>query len=160
MQRTKEAEQFYQTHRPRTSTLLPILKLMTDELLGLVGDEQLRALCFAVGSRLGETSPVSKIEKLSELEKWARQWLAERDWGWLAIEYHDDAVDLIHGDAPLESWFGDGALAWSAALFEGLYATWIRQLGADERLQLRQIRLADRPAGELRFRLAHESRFQ
>lgn len=140
--------------------VLPVLKSMTDELLGQVGSEQLRALCFAVGSRLGETSPVSKIDKLSELEKWAQQWLAERDWGWLAIEYHDDAVDLIHGDAPLEAWFGDGALAWSAALFEGLYGTWIRQLGADERLQLRQIRLADRPADELRFRLAHESRFQ
>lgn len=115
---------------------------------------------YAAGVRLGETWPISKIERLGELEQLAREWLAARDWGWLTIEHHDDAVDFIHGDSPLEAWFGSASLAWSSALFEGLYATWIRQLGADERLQLREIRLADRPAGELCYRLTHESRFQ
>lgn len=155
-----EAEQFFQSTRPRTSAVLPVLKAMVDELVGQVGDEQLRALFHAAGVRLAETWPLEKVERLGELEHTARALLAAHDWGWLSIEHHDDAVDFVHGDSPLAAWFGTASLAWSSSLFEGLYATWIRQLGADDRLQLRQIRLADRPERELRYRLTHESRFQ
>lgn len=160
MRGVQEAEQFFERNRPRVTAVLPVLKAMATELLGHVGDEQLRALFHAAGVRLAEVYPVGKIERLGELEQAAREWLAINDWGWLKIEHHDDAVDFIHGDAPLEAWFGEAGLAWSSSLFEGLYATWIRQLGADDRLQLRQIRLTDRPARELRYRLTHESRFQ
>lgn len=155
-----EAEAFFGQTRPRTTAVLPVLKAVALELHGHVGEEQLRSLFHAAGVRLGETYPIEKIERLGELEQLAREWLAVNDWGWLKIEHHDDAVDFIHGDSPLEAWFGKAGLAWSSSLFEGLYATWIRQLGADDRLQLRQIRLSDRPAGELRYRLTHESRFQ
>lgn len=160
MESANEAEQFFERSRPRVTSVLPVLKAMVAELLGQVGDEQLRALFYAAGARLGEVYPVGKVERLGELERIAREWLAVNDWGWLKIEHHDDAVDFVHGDAPLEAWFGEAGLAWSSSLFEGLYGTWIRQLGADDRLQLRQIRLTDSPTHELRYRLTHESRFQ
>lgn len=160
MESVNEAAQFFELSRPRITAVLPVLKAITTELLGHVGEEQLRALFHATGVRLGEAYPVEKIERLGELEQLAREWLAVNDWGWLKIEHHDDAVDFIHGDSPLEAWFGEAGVAWSSSLFEGLYATWIRQLGADDRLQLRQIRFGDRPTRELRYRLTHESRFQ
>lgn len=159
MDDSRSAISYFDQHRPRITAVLPVLKAMTSELLAHVGEEQLRALFRATGAQIGETWPVEKIDKLGDLEQVVRAWLAANDWGWLKIEHQDDAVDFVHGDSPLVAWFGEASLGWSSALFEGLYATWIRQLGADERLQLRQIRQADRPAQELRYRLSHESRF-
>lgn len=159
MDDSRSAVSYFEQQRPRVTAVLPVLKAMTAELHAHVGEEQLRALLRATGVQIGETYPVEKIERLGELEQVARAWLAANDWGWLKIEHHEDAVDFVHGDSPLVAWFGEAGLAWSSALFEGLYAAWIRQLGADERLQLRQVRLADRPVHELRYRLTHESRF-
>eukprot|EP00611_Tribonema_gayanum_P000824 TRINITY_DN10618_c0_g1_i1.p1 TRINITY_DN10618_c0_g1~~TRINITY_DN10618_c0_g1_i1.p1 ORF type:complete len:166 (-),score=26.84 TRINITY_DN10618_c0_g1_i1:35-532(-) len=159
MDDSRSAITYFDQHRPRATAVLPVLKAMSGELLAQVGEEQLRALFRATGAQIGESYPVGKIERLGELEQVAQTWLASNDWGWLKIEHHEDAVDFVHGDSPLVAWFGEAGLPWSSALFEGLYAAWIRQLGADERLQLHQVRLADRPVQELRYRLSHESRF-
>lgn len=159
MDDSRSAITYYDQHRPRVTAVLPVLKAMSTELLTHVGEEQLRALFRATGVQIGESHPVAKIERLGELEQAAQSWLAVNDWGWLKLEHHEESVDFVHGDSPLVAWFGEASLAWSSALFEGLYEIWIRQLGADERLQLRQIRRPDRPPHELCFRLTHESRF-
>ena len=137
-----------------------VLRQSMLELLRHVGVDQVRALCYATGVRMATDNPLGKVDKMSELEAAAQRFLAARDWGWMVVEEHADAVDLVHGCSPLRSWFGEAGLAWSSALFEGFYAEWLHQLGAGEKLQLRQV---DAPSGAddvLRFRLMHESRFK
>ncbi|MGQ0623027.1 MAG: cellulose biosynthesis protein BcsD [Panacagrimonas sp.] len=151
---------YFSRTRPRDTGAFAVLRAIALELLGQVGEEQLRALFHVAGTRLAEDHALSKVARLADLESEARALLASQDWGWLRIEHREDAVDFVHGDSPLLAWFGEAGQAWSGALFEGLYATWIRQLGADTRLQLREIRNADSGSRELRFRLTHESRFK
>jgi hypothetical protein len=144
----------------RTAGTDLVLRHSMLELLRHVGAEQVRALCYATGVRIAADHPLDKVDRLSELEASARQFLAARDWGWMAIEERPEALDFVHGCSPLRSWFGEAGLSWSSALFEGFYAEWLRQLGAGERLALR---LVEAPGGAddvLRFRLMHESRFK
>ena len=130
------------------------------ELLRHVGPDQTRALCYATGVRLATEHPLGQLDKLSELETAAQHFLAERRWGWLILEERHDAVDFIHGCSPLRAWFGESGLSWAPALFEGFYAEWLRQLGAGERLELRQAEPPSGPDDVLRFRLMHENRFK
>lgn len=154
-----DGQMYFSRSRPRTAGALAVLRALALEIHGQVGEEQLRSLFHVAGTRLAEDHALSKVARLVDMETEARELLAAQDWGWLRIEHREDAVDFVHGDSPLLAWFGDPGLAWSGALFEGLYATWIRQLGADARLQLREIRNADAGSRELRYRLTHESRF-
>lgn len=136
-----------------------VLRHLMLELLRHVGPEQARALSYATGVRMAAEHPLKGIDKLGEMETAVQRFLAARDWGWVRMEEREDAVDFVHGCAPLRAWFGDAGLSWAAALFEGFYAEWLRQLGAGERLELRQI---EAPKGDddlMRFRLMHESRF-
>ncbi|MDB5973280.1 MAG: hypothetical protein JWR07_40 [Nevskia sp.] len=137
-----------------------VLRQSMLELLRHVGADQVRALCYATGVRLATDHPLGKVDKLSELEIAAQSFLAARDWGWMAVEEHQDAVDLVHGCSPLRAWFGEAGLIWSAALFEGFYAEWLRQIGAGEGLELRQVESPSGADDVLRFRLMHESRFK
>jgi hypothetical protein len=129
------------------------------ELLRHVGTDQARALCFAAGTSIAVENRLVGVDKLGEMEQIINAFLKVRDWGWMRVEEHEDAVDFLHGCSPLRAWFGEECLGWAAALFEGLYAEWLRQLGAGERLELRQV---DAPKGDddlVCFRLMHESRF-
>lgn len=154
-----EAEAFLARHRPRQAGTLPMFAAVTAELVKHVGAEQLRSLFYLAGSRIAEENPLQGVDRIGDLERAARSLLARHDWGWLRIDQHEDSVDFVHGDAPLESWFGEDSAAWAPALFEGLYGTWVRQLGAEERLQLRQVGSTDGRSRELRFRLMHENHF-
>lgn len=137
-----------------------ILRNTLLELLRHVGAEQVRALCYAAGVRIAVDNPLPKITKFSELEIATRQFLADKGWGWMAVEEHQEWVDLVHGCPPLRAWFGADSLSWSGALFEGFYAEWLRQLGAGERLALRQVEAPGGADDVLRYRLMHESRFK
>jgi hypothetical protein len=148
----------YWREHARPDAAEQVLRSALLELLRHVGAEQLRALCFASGVRLATENPLGKVEKLSELETAACRFLAGRGWGWLMVEEHQESVDLVHGCAPLRAWFGEDNLGWSAALLEGFYSEWLRQLGAGERLALRQVEGGADDV--LRFRLMHESRFK
>ena len=53
--------------------------------------------------------------------------------------------------------YAEGAAA--GAIIEGLYSTWLTQVGVDDKLALRQIGEAEGPADVLKFRLAHQSLF-
>jgi len=153
-----ESVAYWREHqRPQAADL--VLRHLMLELLRHVGAEQARALSYATGVRLAAEYPLKGIDKLSEMEAAAQRFLGARDWGWVRMEEREDAVDFVHGCGPLRAWFGEAGLSWASALFEGFYAEWLRQLGAGERLELRQV---ESPQGDddlLRFRLMHQSRF-
>ncbi len=159
MEGAGDAEAFLARHRPRPLGAVPMFAAVTSELVKHVGVEQIRSLFYLAGARIAEQNPLQGVDRLGEVERAARALLAGHDWGWLRVEQNDDWVDFVHGDAPLDAWFGEDSAAWAPALFEGLYCAWLRQLGAEDRLQLRQVAATDSRQRELRFRLMHESLF-
>lgn len=150
----------YLRDRPRGAGTDLVLRHVMSEVLRSAGAEQARALCYAVGVKIASENTLGKVDKLAELEELAQRFFSARDWGWMRLEERDDAVDFVHGCAPLRSWFGEAGLAWSPALLEGFYAEWLRQLGAGERLELRQTSPPSGADDVIRFRLTHESRFK
>lgn len=142
---------------PRATAALPVLRALIIELRQQLPVEQLRPLLYLAGRRIAAERPVNELRTLSEFELFARQQFAELDLGWLKLEETTAGVDFLHGAAPLSSWFGGDSSAWASALLEGAYAEWMRQLGAGDQLDVREIL---QPAGEpLRFRMAHTSSF-
>lgn len=156
---TEEADAYWKS-RPRGSAALPVLVALCAELQRQVPGEQMRALFYLAGGRVAAQHPMREVKTLAELQRRARLVLAELDLGWLKVEEGVGAVDFLHGAAPLGQWFGDSASAWAHGLLEGLYAEWMRQLGAGERLDVREVLEDGAEGGDvLRFRLAHESSF-
>lgn len=150
----------YARERPRTGGADQALRCYLAELVKHVGVEQARALSYASGVRMAAEHPLGAMDKLADLQQMAQRFLSARDWGWLRIEERPDAVDFLHGGSPLRAWFGESGLSWAPALFEGLYSGWLRQLGASERLELRQVEAPSGPEDMIRFQLGHESRFK
>ncbi len=149
----------YWRDRPRPLGADLVLRHLMLELLRHVGADQARALSYATGVRIAAESPLDAVTQLDQMEAAAQRFLAARDWGWVRMEEREDAVDFVHGCAPLRAWFGEAGLDWAAALFEGCYAEWLRQLGAGERLELRQVEVPRGDDDVMRFRLMHQSRF-
>lgn len=142
---------------PRATAALPVLRALAAELRQQVPVEQLRALVYLTGRRLAAERPVIDLKTLAEFEQYARQQFAELDLGWLRLEETAAGVEFLHGAAPLASWFGTESAAWAPGLLEGIYAEWMRQLGAGDQLDVREV---SQPPGEpLRFRMAHASSF-
>lgn len=149
----------YLKQRRPAETVEPLLRALSAELQVQVPEGQLRALAYLAGRRFGAQQSIGEIRTLVEFEAFANETLGRLDWGWMRIEESADAVDILHGCAPLQHWFGDGANVWAPGFFEGMYAEWMRQLGAGERLDVRQIVGGSGTADVMRFRLAHESSF-
>lgn len=149
----------YWNARPRNDGAALVLRHSLNEVAKLVGPVQARSLCFAIGTRLAAEHPLSNVEKLGDIEGAARRFLQTHDLGWLRLDESEDALDFVHGCAPFQSWFGEDAAAWSGALLEGLYAEWLRQLGASPLLELRQIEPGPDVGDVLVYRFSHEARF-
>jgi predicted hydrocarbon binding protein len=158
VQDATERSRDYEHNRARGTGADLVLRHTLLELARHVGPEQARALCYAAGKRIAAAHPLGRLERLSDLERAASAFLAERDWGWVSIEERQESVDLIHGCSPLRAWFGEPAQVWAGGLFEGCYTEWLRQLGAGEGLELRQVDEAGN-GDVLRYRLMHQSRF-
>ncbi|NGY03748.1 cellulose biosynthesis protein BcsD [Solimonas terrae] len=149
----------YLQQLPRSTAAVAMLRALGGELAGQVPAPQLRALLYRTGRALAREHSASSIKTLAEFEGFAGRMLASLDLGWMQIEEVSGAVDFLHGAAPLTAWFGTAAAEWSAGLLEGLYAEWMMQLGADERLDVREIEDRALPEGVVRLRFAHESAF-
>lgn len=149
----------YWSARPRNDGAALVLRHALGEVAKLVGTTQARSLCFAIGTRLATEHPLSQVERLGDIEGAARRFLQTYDLGWLRLDESEDALDFVHGCAPFQTWFGPDSAAWSGALLEGLYAEWLRQLGASPLLELRQIEPGPEAGDVLVYRFSHEARF-
>ncbi|WP_052378862.1 cellulose biosynthesis protein BcsD [Polycyclovorans algicola] len=135
------------------------LHAMSRELAAQLSVPEMRGFYFAVGARMANASPVSAGASLTELESAFNDWLAQRDWGFVSIRDRQSVLDFSHACAPLRAAFGESGMTAAGAILEGLYGTWLGQLGVDDQLELRQIGDAEGPADVLKFRLAHQSLF-
>jgi len=130
------------------------LRAMAAELSIQLSPAELRRTFHNMGRRMAQASPLDALT-LPSFEQRANDWLLERGWGWLRIDDGDEWLDLMHACGPLRAAFGDDAMRWTSALFEGLYAGWLRQAGAGEDLEVRQIGGASGTCDVLQFRFAH-----
>jgi hypothetical protein len=149
----------YLQQQPRSAAAPAVLRALGGELAQQVPGPQLRALLYRVGRSLAREHSAQGIKTLADFERFAGRALAALDLGWVQVEEVSGAVDFLHGCAPLASWFGNPANDWAPGLLEGLYAEWMQQLGADERLDVREVEDRTLAAGVVRLRFAHESAF-
>lgn len=155
----EEASYQYLKSRPRSAGAPIALRAIATELARQVPAGQMRSLLYLAGRGLAIEHPIQDARTLADFEGFAGRVFNQLDLGWFRVEEESGAVDFVHGCAPMLQWFGATAAEWSPGLLEGMYAEWMRQLGAGDRLDVRELSPAD-PGGEvLRFRLAHESSF-
>lgn len=151
------SEEYFQS-LPRPQAALAVLRSLTVELVQQVPADQLRALVYLAGRRIAAEQAPAEVKTLAEFEAFAQRALARLDLGWVRLEETAAGVDFVHGCSPLAALFGTETAGWSPGLLEGMYAEWMRQLGAGDQLDVREIA---QPAGSelLRFRLAHAANF-
>lgn len=135
------------------------LGTLADELNEQMDVEEIRAFFYVLGQRMAEAEPIAEVETLEELEASINQRLDASGWGWTVIRDVHSSLEFVHSCAPLRAAFGEDSLAWSGAILEGMYAVWLKALGAGDELQLRQIGEPEGAVDTLRFRLAHPSMF-
>jgi hypothetical protein len=135
------------------------LRALADELGAQMPDTELRAFFHVIGGRIARQAPLPPGSSLADLEKNVNAYCAASGWGWLAVRDLSNSLEFQHSCAPLRAAFGDDALPWTSALLEGLYAEWVKQVGAGDQLELHQVGDAEGPTDTLRFRLAHPSLF-
>lgn len=135
------------------------LGALASELNAQMPPEELRAFYYVVGRRMADQSPLQPGDSLNELEGKLNAVFSGMQWGWCKVRDLGSSLEFAHSCSPLRAAFGDASMEWCGALLEGMYATWLRQLGASADLLLRQVGSAEGPTDTLRFRLAHPSLF-
>ncbi|HEX4872566.1 MAG TPA: cellulose biosynthesis protein BcsD [Nevskiaceae bacterium] len=135
------------------------LLALAEELQGQMSAAENRAFFYVIGGRIARSRPLPSGQSLQDLEQAANQRLAELSWGWMQVRDLETSLEFVHACAPLRDAFGERALDWTPALLEGLYAEWVKQLGAGSALQLHQVGKPEGLCDTLRFRLAHPSQF-
>lgn len=135
------------------------LAALAGELGAQMPAEEIRAFMHLIGRRIAEQNPLPPSESIAQLEQHVNAYLFRAGWGWMRIRDLQSSLELLHSCAPLRMAFGEAGMAWGGAILEGLYSSWMRQLGAGEDLQLQEVGAPEGPADTLRFRLAHPSLF-
>ncbi|MES2489856.1 MAG: hypothetical protein V4607_08685 [Pseudomonadota bacterium] len=146
----------YQKTRPRVLGAPEAIGALADVLATQLSHEELRAVFYSVGTKLAESFALEQVETVGDFEAKASQALLQRDWGWIKVEERLESLDIWLNDAPLQAWFGEASLIWSAAIFEGLFASWLQSLGAGEGLELRQVVTEVDPGEAILFRLSRQ----
>ncbi len=150
----------YLSKRPPLESTEPVLRSLTTEFANHVSDAQLRSLAYLAGHRLAKQYAISGIGTIDQFEQRANALMSEMNWGWVTVEAKPGSIDFVHGCTPLKRWFGEMAMSWAPGIFEGIFFGWMRQLGASELLDVREVISADAVNSEvLLFRFAHESAF-
>ncbi|MDM4771986.1 cellulose biosynthesis protein BcsD [Solimonas sp. SE-A11] len=148
----------YFRNTPRPQAALAVLRTLAVELAQQVPTEQLRALVYLAGRRIASEQAAVDLKTLADFEVFAQKTLARLDFGWVRVEENAAGVDFVHGCSPLPGLFGADSGHWAPGLLEGMYAEWMRQLGAGDQLDVREV--ASPPGSDLiRFRLAHAANF-
>lgn len=135
------------------------LTALADELADQMPLEEMRGFFFAIGTRMAAGQALASIESIQILEDKMNAWFVAHGWGWTRVRDLQNSLEFQHACAPLRAAFGEKALPAASALLEGMYTTWLSQVGAGGDLELRQIGGAEGPADVFRFRLAHASAF-
>lgn len=149
----------YFTQRECDPQWQAFLSALSDELSQQLSLPELRGFFYAIGARMAAQSPVEAGASLADMERAFNGWLSPRNWGFVQIEDRQNALEFLHSCAPLRAAFGAQGMAAAGAIFEGLYGTWLQQVGIEDELELRQVGAAEGVADTLRFRLAHRSLF-
>ncbi len=150
--------QYFQS-RASFSLWLPLLRSMADELNAQMPAEDLRSFFFAIGGRIAAADPLPVGTSLADLERSANDFFSRYGWGWVKIRDLHAALEFVHACAPLRQAFGDASMSWAPALFEGIYAAWLKRIGASSQLELHQVGGLEGSVDVMRFRLAHPSYF-
>jgi hypothetical protein len=146
----------YQKSRPRVLGASEVIGALAAVLAGQLSDEESRSLFYSVGTKLAEGFALEQVETVGDFETKASQALLQRDWGWIKVEERLESLDIWLHDAPLQAWFGEPSLIWSAAIFEGLFASWLQSLGAGDGLELKQVLQEVDPSEAILFRLSRQ----
>lgn len=144
---------------PISSQWSDFLAVLAEELAEQMSAEEIRAFFVVLGRRAARRSPLTQGETLQDLEHFVNDYLARVGWGWMRVRDLNSSLEFLHSCSPLRRAFGDAAMDWAPGLLEGLYAEWLKQLGADENLVLQQLGKPEGLPDTLRFRLAHPSQF-
>lgn len=137
-----------------------VLRALADEFDTQLGVPELRALMARIGERFARGKPLGACETLDDLELALNRVWSSLDWGWTELVDLSEHLAVRHFCAPLEAAFGARAALWASAFLEGAYQRWFFDLGAGERLALRQIdsqpviEIGGVPHGFYEFRLA------
>jgi len=100
--------------------------------------KDLRAFMHQLGRTMANEYTITDGSSLQALEDKMNSIWAELDWGWVELSEEAEALVVAHRASPFKMAFGVGALSWSPALLEGIYAQWFESLGMDPTLRLLQ----------------------
>jgi len=103
---------------------------------------ELRVLMSRLGVSMAKNIPTPDGNTIAELEESINAIWFDMDWGWVKLIEEEDGLYIEHRSSPLQAAFGEGALPWSPAILEGIYAHWFATIGGDTLLQLTQVEAA------------------
>lgn len=108
------------------------------------------------GVRFAGTNSLTDGDTLADAQTAMNRYWRELQWGWVVVEEKADHLLIRHFCSPLRTAFGSQLAHCSAAFLEGVYDTWMQQLGAGSDLAVRQATELD-PHGSVDFRFsAHD----
>ncbi|HEX5338756.1 MAG TPA: cellulose biosynthesis protein BcsD [Gallionella sp.] len=99
---------------------------------------ELRVLMGRFGKLMAQSLPTPAGNTIAELEKSINSIWFDMNWGWANLVEREDGLFIAHHAAPLQSAFGEDALAWSPAILEAIYAHWFSAISGSSALQLTQ----------------------
>lgn len=135
------------------------LRVLAEELSAQMPPAEIKAFFAVLGRRWAQKNPLPQGGDLKTFEREANVVFARQDWGWMRTRDLGNCIEFQHSCAPLRAAFGADAMGWSSGLIEGVYAEWLRELGAGNGLVLQQAGRAEGAADTLRFRLAAHDYF-
>ncbi len=149
----------YLSSLKRSPATAPLLRAIAMVLSDNVDHGQLRTLAHVAGGQIGVAMPLSSCSTIEDFEAAMNAQLLVMDWGWVRLEVAKDHVSILVGDTPLTALLGADSADWAPAILEGLFAEWLRDMGATQELDVRQVLANDLPDNVMKFRLAHVNSF-
>lgn len=120
------------------------LAAFASELGAQIPANELRVLMARLGNFMAQNLGTPSGNTIAELEASINSIWFDINWGWVRLVEKNDGLFIEHHAAPLQSAFGEDALAWSPAILEGVYAHWFSVISAGSALRLTQAEPAER----------------